>query len=69
MWAGLDLKEFPNLSRWTEKLDGRPAFAKGIAIPQLTDHINKKLVKKAEEDPDFIERESEKARKWIVQSK
>jgi GST-like protein len=32
-WQGVELSEFPNLKRWYEAIAGRPAVARGMAVP------------------------------------
>ncbi len=33
-WAGVDIDDLPNLSRWVEAIRARPAVQRGIAIPE-----------------------------------
>lgn len=33
-WQGIDLKRFPNVKRWFEALQARPAVQRGMAVPQ-----------------------------------
>ncbi|WP_061248840.1 glutathione S-transferase family protein [Leptospira noguchii] len=37
-WAEISLDEFPNLKRWNDELEKRPAFIKGKDIPNKVDH-------------------------------
>ena len=32
-WAGVSLESFPNLSRWHDEIEQRPAVQKGLAVP------------------------------------
>ena len=32
-WSGIDIKPFPHLQRWVERLNERPAFHRGINQP------------------------------------
>jgi GST-like protein len=32
-WQGIDLAEFPHVSRWSESIAARPAVQKGMAVP------------------------------------
>ena len=36
-WTGIDLSETPNLYRWFSSLESRPAFKKGLNVPQPFD--------------------------------
>jgi GSH-dependent disulfide-bond oxidoreductase len=33
-WQGIDLKRFPEVKRWFEAIDARPAVKRGMAVPQ-----------------------------------
>ncbi|EPG48923.1 glutathione S-transferase family protein [Leptospira kirschneri] len=37
-WVEISLNEFPNLKRWNDELEKRPAFIKGKDIPNKVDH-------------------------------
>lgn len=62
-WAGIDLTAFPHLRAWEERLEVRPAFARGRDVP--TPNKIKDILK----DPAAAEAAAEKARKWISQEK
>ncbi len=32
-WQGIDLSDFPNVNRWYNAIDGRPAVQRGMAVP------------------------------------
>ena len=36
-WTGIELAEMPNLSRWFHSLESRPAFKKGLNVPEPFD--------------------------------
>ncbi|MFA9200965.1 MAG: glutathione S-transferase family protein [Cypionkella sp.] len=36
-WAGLEIDDFPNLQRWIDQIEARPACARGVAVPHSTD--------------------------------
>ena len=36
-WAGLEIEQLPNLRRWLDILALRPAFQKGIEVPNKVD--------------------------------
>jgi GSH-dependent disulfide-bond oxidoreductase len=33
-WQGIDLKRFPNVKRWFDAIQARPAVQRGMAVPQ-----------------------------------
>ena len=35
-WAGIQIEEFTNMSRWVDQIAARPAAAKGVAVPHPT---------------------------------
>jgi len=37
-WAGVGIEEFPNLSRWLDALEARPALIRGAAVPKQTNY-------------------------------
>jgi len=59
-WAGLDINEFPNLKKWEEMLEQRPAMQKGRDVP--TQHRGKFLPENEEE----MEKKAAEAREWIM---
>lgn len=48
-WAGISLENFPNLSRWHDEIEKRPAVQKGITIPIRIDLVASKedIIRKA----------------------
>jgi glutathione S-transferase len=40
-WAGLKLDEFPNLKKWSEKIENRDAVQKGLLVPSGEDQVVK----------------------------
>lgn len=46
-WCGLNINEFPNVKAWHDKLLQRPAFQKGLRVPELYRFSNEAVV-----DPD-----------------
>ena len=37
-WAGVGIDEFPNLKRWLDTLEARPALIRGAAVPRETNY-------------------------------
>ena len=37
-WAKIDIDDFPNLERWLNLLEARPALARGVAVPHPTNY-------------------------------
>ena len=48
-FAGVDIEAFPNLNRWLQQLEARPALARGAAIPHKTNFNNPEKEAKAVE--------------------
>jgi glutathione S-transferase len=37
-WAGVSIDDLPNLLRWLDQLNARPALARGVKVPHATDY-------------------------------
>lgn len=37
-WAGVSIDDLPNLQRWLDQIEARPASARGVAVPSATDY-------------------------------
>lgn len=59
-WAGLDINEFPNLKKWEEMLEKRPALLKGRDVP--VEHHGKFIPA----DEEAMEKKAKEAREWIM---
>lgn len=59
-WAGIDLDKFPHVKAWYERLLARPAFEKGMNVPEP--HPVRALMKNPELEADFVEY----SRKWVM---
>ena len=55
--TGISLEKFPNVHKWWERIDGRPAVKKGMMVPsgQEFPFGYRKMLKMKEEDPQGIE--------------
>jgi len=60
-WAGVEIKEFPNLAAWEERMLKREGVSKGMDVP--TPNKMKELLKDKEE----MERHAAENRKWVQQ--
>jgi glutathione S-transferase len=58
-FAGVDLKQFPNVEKWWERVSARPAVKKGIAVPSENQLGNAAYQRRLKEEPDFKAKEDE----------
>ena len=56
-FAGVDLKQFPNLHKWWEKINSRPAVKKGTAVPNESKFSNEVYQQRLKDEPEFKEQE------------
>ncbi|ORY86896.1 glutathione S-transferase [Protomyces lactucae-debilis] len=62
-WAGVDVEEFPNVVKWTERIEARPATKKGLDVPtEFT------LKEKYKNDPKSVEEHAARSAAWVQQS-
>jgi len=59
-WAGIDLSEFKYLSAWEQKMAERPAFKKGMDIPE------KNKLREILKDPKKTEEYAKGASGWVM---
>ena len=52
-FAGVDLDSFPNLHKWWEKINARPAVKKGLAVPSEPSITNEPFQEKMRSDEEF----------------
>lgn len=57
--AGVDLKNFPNLYKWAQRINERPAVKKGLAVPTESKIINPMYEKRLKEEDGFADKEKE----------
>lgn len=67
-FSGLDLKQFPNVSAWYDRIVARPATQKGFAIPNESQLRNAAVVQKLKEDPEMQKKAEENA-KFLAEAK
>ncbi|KAF2085543.1 glutathione S-transferase [Saccharata proteae CBS 121410] len=60
-FAGVDLKQFPNLHKWWERVNERPAVQKGTTVPGPSQIVNKRYQERLKEEPEFKQKEEELA--------
>ncbi|GAB7350116.1 hypothetical protein MBLNU459_g0781t1 [Dothideomycetes sp. NU459] len=58
-FAGVDLDKFPNLKKWWERINARPAVQKGTAVPSESQLVNVKYQERLKTEPDFKKKEDE----------
>ncbi|KAL1310547.1 hypothetical protein AAFC00_000827 [Neodothiora populina] len=58
-FAGIDLKQFPNLEKWWKRINERPAVKKGTAVPSESQIVNEGYQKRLKSEPDFKQKEDE----------
>jgi glutathione S-transferase len=58
-FAGVDLEQFPNLKKWWERINARPAVQKGLAIPSAPTITNEPYKKKVKDDAEYRQKEDE----------
>ena len=58
-FSGVDLKGFPNLFKWWERVNARPAVKRGLAIPSEPGLTNEPFMKKLESDQETKEKHEE----------
>jgi len=58
-FAGIDLKQFPNVNKWWERINARPAVKKGLSIPSAPGITNEPYMKKLQEDEETQKKDKE----------
>lgn len=58
-WAGVDIKEFPALKAWDDRMLKRSAVEKGRHVPE------RHSLKEMENDQDQIKKHAEEAKAWV----
>lgn len=58
-FAGIDLKLFPNVEKWWERIFARPSVKKGLAVPSDIPIGNANYQRRLKEEPDFKATEDE----------
>ena len=52
MWAGVNVKEFKFLGQWSDRINDRPAFQKGLDVPEPFE-MKKKMQTKVRNSQSF----------------
>ncbi|KAL1630411.1 hypothetical protein SLS56_004939 [Neofusicoccum ribis] len=52
-FAGVDLDQFPNLLKWWERVEARPAVRKGTSVPTENGLINRPYKERLQTDAEF----------------
>lgn len=58
-FAGVNLKQFPNVDKWWERINARPAVQKGTAVPSESQMVNTAYLRRLKEEPEFKAKEDE----------
>jgi glutathione S-transferase len=58
-FSGVDLKGFPSLFKWWERINARPAVKRGLAIPSEPGLTNEPFMKKLESDQETKDKHEE----------
>ncbi|GME28873.1 Glutathione s-transferase [Neofusicoccum parvum] len=60
-FAGVDLDQFPNLHKWWERVEARPAVRKGTSVPTENGLINRPYKERLQTDAEFKKSEEKLA--------
>lgn len=58
-FAGVNLDDFPNLHKWWERINARPAVKKGVAVPNEPSITNEAYKRRLKDEPEFKQKEDE----------
>ena len=61
-FAGVNLADFPNLHKWWERINARPAVQKGTAVPSESKITNAPYQQRLKDEPEFREQEEKLAK-------
>jgi len=59
-FSGVNLAQFPNLNKWAERIEARPAVENGVNIPNPPRLTNKNFLKNLENDKEAMKAEEER---------
>lgn len=62
-WAGIDVDEFPNISKWMHKIGERPAVLEGLDVPEPN------MMKEMMSNPEKMQQIIEEAQAMMVKAK
>ncbi|KAI0120507.1 glutathione S-transferase [Hypoxylon sp. NC0597] len=68
VFSGIDLDMFPNVQKWLERINERPAVKKGLAVPSESQLTNGAVLKARREDPEK-KREAEEQLRFLNECK
>jgi len=58
-FAGVQLDQFPNLHKWWQRINDRPAVRRGVAVPSESQIVNEAYQRRLKEEPEFKSKEDE----------
>ncbi|KAF2770463.1 glutathione S-transferase [Teratosphaeria nubilosa] len=58
-FAGVNLDQFPNLKKWWERINARPAVQRGVAVPSESKIVNTAYQQRLKEEDGFADKEKE----------
>ncbi|KAI1106592.1 glutathione S-transferase [Jackrogersella minutella] len=62
IFSGIDISQFPNVEKWLDRINERPAVKKGIAIPFESSFVNATIIEANKTDPEKKAASEESAR-------
>ena len=58
-FTGIDVKSFPNVQKWLNRINQRPAVQKGLAVPAPSNVINDVFLQRLKDEPEAAQKEQE----------
>ena len=58
-FSGVDIDQFPNLKKWWQRINERPAVQRGLAVPSKGTAGNDSYKQRLKEDFEFASKEKE----------
>lgn len=58
-FAGIDVKSFPNVQKWLDRINQRPAVQKGLDVPAPPRLVNDVFLQRLKDEPETAQKEQE----------